>query len=101
MKPNNKLILTALVCSTFAGCARFSTNQSDVSYESGKKVRVITTKATAHTFFDAKSELAKFSALQTDKSQSAKVGNLNQASSGTNAIEVLKQMTELAKALPK
>lgn len=91
----------AVILFALTGCSRFSTSQSDTSYEQGKPSRTITTRVTAHTFFDARSELSKFSASQTDKTQGAKVGSLSQTSSGTNAIEVLKQMTELAKALPK
>ncbi len=61
----------------------------------------MTTTARAVTFFDSKSELSKFKALQTDKTQSAAVGSLSQEASGTNAVALLKAMAELAAALPK
>lgn len=68
-----------------AGCANFSTTQTDTSYnEQGQLQRKITTQASASTLFDARSELAKFKATQTDKTQSASVGSLNQESSSTN-----------------
>ncbi len=84
-----KLILTfPLVCALVSGCAYFSTDQTDKSYvdDKGKPTREITTTAKATTFFAGKSELAKFKASQTDKTQSASVGNLNQATDGAEAL---------------
>lgn len=63
-----------------AGCARFSTEQTDVS-QSGRQ---ITTKITSYTFLAGKSQLGKFKATQTDKSQGASVGSLDQEAGGTN-----------------
>ena len=75
-----------LVAAVLPGCARFTTTQTDVSTvdEKGKPTRTITTKATASTFFEGRSALAKFKAIQTDKSQSASVGELSQETTGTN-----------------
>lgn len=84
-------ILAIVVLGLF-GCARFHTVQIDLSYDdpsSQNPTRTITTKVTAHTFFSAKSELAQFKALQTDKTQSAAVGVLNQSSTETNLINAL------------
>jgi len=86
------LISAALFLSP--GCARFSTRQSDTSYENGQPVRTITTRATSTTFFDSQSALAKFKAIQTDKSQSASVGSLNQEASGTNAALLVESVTK-------
>jgi predicted negative regulator of RcsB-dependent stress response len=86
----------------FCGCASFTTTQTDVSYdEKSGQYRTITTEVKAKTFGTAKSELAKFKATQTDKTQGASVGSLDQQSSGTNAVAILEKMVELAKALPK
>ncbi len=74
------------------GCAAFSTTQVQVTRANGAK---------AVTFFDSKSELSKFKALQTDKTQSASVGALSQEATSTNAVAILKAMAELANALPK
>lgn len=72
------------------GCARFSTVQVDTSYDNAQTpTRTITTKVTAFTLFSAKSELAKFSATTTDKTQSSRVGSLNQESTETNFIHAL------------
>jgi len=71
------------------GCARFTTQQTDVSYELGQKTREVTTKASALTFIEAKSSLANFKASQTDKTQGATVGSLNQAAdAGTNVANL-------------
>lgn len=80
-------------------CARFTTRQTDISTVStnGIPTRTITTEATARTFFDAKSQLTNFKATQTDKTQGASVGSLNQESSGSNAVQVLKIIVEGAK----
>lgn len=66
------------------GCARFVTKQTDTSPE-----RVVVTKASAWTFFDSKSALSQFKATQTDKSQTATVGGLEQSGSGTNTVAAL------------
>lgn len=68
-----------------AGCARFSTKQTDTSYEKGEPNRSITTEAKATTFFAGKSALASWKASQTDKTQGASVGNLAvESNAGTN-----------------
>ena len=41
------------------------------------------------TFFDSKSELAKLSSGQTDKSQKVSIGSLNQEASGSNAVNLV------------
>lgn len=93
-----KLLIPLLL---IAGCARFSTTQTDVSYEEGNKVRTITTRVKASTLFDAKSKLTSFKASQTDKTQSAAVGGLSTESSGTNAIKALELIRDITANLPK
>lgn len=83
------LCVSVAICVLFSGCARFTTNQTqnDVLSPDGKTItRVTTTRASATTFFEAKSSLANFKASQTDKTQSATVGALNQEASGSNAV---------------
>jgi hypothetical protein len=79
------------------GCASYTTTQTDNSYEKTNQVRAITTKVTVRTFWAAKSDLAKSAVVNTDKSQSSRVGSLN--SSATN--NVIQDLTELAKELKK
>ena len=95
------LLLLAACGALLMGCSTFTTTQTDFSYEEGKPVRQITTKAKARTFWDSKSALASFAATQSDKTQSAKVGGLSQESSGTNALEVVREIRKTVEALPK
>jgi hypothetical protein len=74
-----------------AGCANFRTVQTDESTTSpeGVETRKITTTATARTFAASKQALAQWKATQSDKTQGASVGQLNQeadASDLTRAI---------------
>ena len=79
------LMLAPLVLAT--GCARFGTKQMDLSYgDNGQPQRKITTHASAYTFFSAKSSLATWKASQTDKTQGATVGQLDQNGGQTNQL---------------
>jgi len=81
------VVIFLILCS---GCARFHTTQYDTSYdENGKATRTITTKLTATTFFTAKSDLTKFHATNTDKTQSTSVGGLGQESTDPKLIEAV------------
>jgi len=81
------------------GCARFSTNQIERRYDpdSGKLTAEISTRASSGTFFESKSTLAKWKAVQSEKSQSAEVGGLSQESSGTNVVNALTGIAEILK----
>lgn len=82
------LLLLGFIAIGLSGCASFTTTQTDVSsYDNeGRTTRTITTKATATTLFESKSALANFKASQTDKTQAASVGSLNQESNATNTV---------------
>ena len=96
-----KLIPLALLLTLVVGCARFQTKQTDVSYDTeGNKTREITTKATAYTLVQSRSELANWEANQDDGSQGAKVGSLNQESSaGTNVVQALDSILKIIEAV--
>lgn len=94
-------ITTLMGALLLTGCAHFQTTQTDLSYDKGKPQRTITTKASSYTFFDAKSDLSKFKATQSDKVQSASVGNLTSESSATNAVAMLNAVAQIISALPK
>jgi hypothetical protein len=106
MKPLLTLILLVAITN---GCARFTTTQKDLRYvivtnathTATAPSTEITTRATAWTFWDSRSALSRFRAAQTDKSQSATVGELVQETSGTNAVQVLKELNKIISALPK
>jgi hypothetical protein len=80
------------------GCASFSTIQTDKSYldENGNEVREIVTRVKARTFFESSSQLSQFKATQTDRSQSASVGSLNQSANATNLTRMVEVGTEAA-----
>ena len=96
-----KLLIISSAALLLMGCAHFQTTQTDSSYEKGLPVRSVTTRASAFTFFDASSQLSKFKATQSDKTQSASVGSLAEGSSGSNAVAIVQGLAEIAKALPK
>jgi hypothetical protein len=80
-----------------SGCARFHTNQTSTDTDAaGHVIRTVTTTASATTFFDSQSKLAAFKAMQTDKSQTASVGSLEQASSSTNANTLIVDVVSAA-----
>jgi hypothetical protein len=96
-----KLILTTItILAIGVGCARFSTKQTDTRYDDkGKPSTSITTKAAAWTFWESKSTLANFKATQTEKSQGASVGSLNQEGGGpgTNVVALLQSVVDVVK----
>lgn len=77
------------------GCASYVTTQTDTSYEKTNQVRSITTRVTVRTFFSAKSDLAKSAVVNTDKSQSSRVGSLSQQATN-DAANVLRIVVEKA-----
>ena len=97
-----KTILILLMAFALCACARFSTKQTDISYDNGNTnnpSREITTKAAAWTFFSGKSALTNWKATQTDKTQGASVGSLVQEGGQTNQVsDIIKAVTEGAVA---
>jgi hypothetical protein len=92
-----KLLLTFPLIAVAAGCARFSTTQTDYSYGpvtnnaivTYAPTRKITTRVKAWTAFDSSSQLSQFKASQTDKTQGASVGSLSQSSTSTNVANIV------------
>jgi hypothetical protein len=73
------------------GCAQFSTHQTDVTTTApdGTETRTITTRASGRTVAASKQALATWKATQTDKSQGASVGGLNQESDAGGLTKAL------------
>jgi len=94
-------LATVLLLSS--ACAGFRTVQTDYSYEptTGKVIRKITTRAKSTTFFDSKSNLAKWKASQTDKTQGAEVGGLLQESTATNLVTISANAENMMRMLAK
>jgi hypothetical protein len=80
-----KLVVLVLL----SGCARFNTTQIDerTNAQTQETIKTIT-KATSWTFFDSKSGLARWKATQSEKTQGAEVGGLQQESYGTNLVNL-------------
>jgi len=91
-------LLAAACLLAFTGCARFSTTQKDIRNEDG--TTTVTTRASAYTLFSSRSDLARWKASQTEKTQGAEVGGLSQQG-GTNTAATLSALAELLKALQK
>jgi hypothetical protein len=85
------LITLALMAS---GCSRFNSTVTERMTPDGVTERVTVVKA--GTLFDSKSELAKLSSGQTDKSQRVSIGSLNQESSATNAVNLVESVVGAA-----
>jgi len=94
-----KKLIALIAVATLTGCSHFTTTQKDLNYEAGQPIRQITTKASAYTFFESKSALANFKASQTDKTQGASVGSLNQESGGTNTAVTVNALVNLLNAV--
>ena len=99
--PIRSATLVLALALALAGCARFSTKQSDTSYDdTGKPQRTISTRVSATTFFDSQSALTAFKASQTDKTQGASVGALNQNASSTNLNAIADRVGRAVLGLP-
>ena len=96
-----KTILLACILALVAGCARFSTKQTDLSYDptTGKIARKIVTGATSFTLFSSKSALTKLNVRHSDKSQGATVGTLDQQADATNIVEIIKALEGLVEKI--
>jgi len=94
-----KLLLIPLLA--LAGCASFSTTQEDLSYEEGSQTptRKITTRVKVATFWDSNSQLAQSKATQTDKTQSASLGSLNQTATSSNIVTLSGNAIDLLKLM--
>lgn len=107
MKATILLRTFLLLALSAAGCSTFTTEQKDKSYAqitngttvASVPLREVSTTAKARTFWDSKSALANFKATQTDKSQNATVGSLNQEASSTNLTSQLDALARILQAL--
>jgi hypothetical protein len=98
--PAPVVVAALLALSLGAGCARFQTKQTDISYDTNNvPTRTITTKVSAYTFFESESKLSQFKATQTDKSQSASVGSLDQSAGSTNTVAALNAIVQILGAV--
>lgn len=81
-------LIVVLFVSFPAGCAKFQSVQTDLSYEKGTPSRQITTRTSSTTFFASKSDLTRYRAATSDKIQSLGIGSLN-VESPTNNLTII------------
>ena len=90
-----RMIPHLLGCTTrTTGCARSTSTGTERTLSGGVVESVTVVRAS--TLFDSKSELAKLSSGQTDKSQKVSIGSLNQESSGSNAVNLVESVVGAA-----
>jgi hypothetical protein len=90
-----KRTISILALAAFTtGCAHFKSTVTETRDTNGVITKITVVKA--GTFWDAGSELTKFSSGQTDKSQKVAIGSLNQDSSGTNAVVLIQVLGNAA-----
>jgi len=94
MKKSLATIWLAIFC---LGCSTFVTTQLDERFNptTGEKT-TIRTRVAAKTFWEAQAALANFKASQTEKTQGATVGSLNQEANSTNAIRAIDALERIA-----
>ncbi len=74
-----------------AGCSRLRVHQHETPQGDRDTITTVT------TFWDSKSELAKFRASTTDKTQSTSIGGLAESSSGSsNTMAIIEAITGAA-----
>lgn len=97
-----KTIAIAIASVLLAGCAHLSNSQEDTSYnDAGKPVRTIKSHQGATALFDSNSQIVKFRATNTDKTQSSSVGSVDQSASSTNAVALLHEVDNILVHAPK
>lgn len=95
-----QLLLLSLLVILNLGCSHFVTNQKEELLDStGKVTKLTTTHVSATTMFDSQSTLSKFHAIQSDKTQSATVGALDQSSTSTNVVTALGHIDSILKTV--
>ncbi len=80
-----------------SGCAQFHSQQIETALDGTKRQ----TDIKVYTLFDGKSDLTKLRATTTDKSQSTSLAGLDQTTSSTNLVEILRLIAALAAASAK
>jgi len=96
MKSRASLLAISL-CLALSGCARFRSTQTETACDGTQKI----TRVTVTTFFDGKSDLAKLRASTSDKTQTLNLSGLDQSTSSTNAVEVLRLISLIVGTVAK
>lgn len=89
-------ILGAMLC-LLTGCAHFTSRQVETTCDGTQR----TTTVKVGTFFTAHNDLAKLRASTTEKTQGVSLAGLDQNSSSTNAVEMLRLIGAILGAAAK
>jgi hypothetical protein len=92
-----KLFAVIFATAALSGCAHFSSVQTDTLADG----TVRQTRVRVVTVFDAHNDLAKLRASTTDKTQGVSLAGLDQNSSSTNAVEVLRLIAQIVGTVAK
>ncbi len=95
MKIINRTLEFIFVALLLCGCARFRSTQTETSPDGTQRI----TRVCVTTFFDGRSDLAKLRTTMTDKSQGIGLIGLDQSSSSTNAVEILRHVAAILGAV--
>lgn len=87
-------VLALILALWSMGCSRFRSTVTERIQADGAVERI--TIVHAGTLLDSKSELAKLSSGQTEKSQKVSIGSLNQESAATNAASLVEAVVGAA-----
>lgn len=87
-----KLLLLSSIL-ILSGCAHLKSTTTETT---DPKTQVVTrkTKVSVYTFYDSKSDVAKFKNSITDKTTGTTIGGLSQEASGTNANALVSSVVE-------
>ena len=76
-----------------SGCSHLYSHQTQTTITNGVQ-HIVTTDLRTITFFDSKSDLAKYVASQGSTTQRLGIGSLSAESSGTNAVELIDRIVQ-------
>ncbi len=88
------LSLIVWLASLVSGCARFHSEQIEITADGTKR----TTHIYVLTLFDAQSDLTKLRASTTEKTQGLSLAGLSESASSTNFVRVLELIAAIAAA---
>lgn len=82
-----------------SGCARFATTQKDITYQDGKAVHVVYTRASSHSFLESASKLQGWRA-GNNGTQTAEVNALEQTADNQHLGALLIQLGQVLSKVP-
>jgi hypothetical protein len=96
MRMSRASLLAISLC-LLCGCAHFTSRQVETACDGTQR----TTTVRVLTVFTAHNDVTKLRASTTEKTQGVSLAGLEQSSSGTNAVEVLRLVAAIVGAAAK